>query len=500
MSSPTSTIVQCLSTAPSNNEKKVLAVPGGINPALVKMEYAVRGPIVQRAEQITEQLNKKDESSSLPFDQVIYCNIGNPQSVGQQPVTFLRQVLSILVCPSLISADPSPFPSDVVGRAKDILAHSHGIGAYTASPGLPFIRDQIVKAITSRDNGIPASSDKIFLTNGASDAVKAVLQLLIRSPNDGIMIPIPQYPLYSATLTSISGAQVPYFLDEDAVKDQWSLDIDELQRSYDDAKEKGIDVRALVVINPGNPTGHVLSRDQVHGIVRFCERNNVLIMADEVYQTNVFKPSEFISFKRAVVEVGSNVELASFHSVSKGVLGECGIRAGYVEIHNMDEETRQMLYKVVSVNLCSNVLGQAAVSIMMNPPQPGDPSYELYSKEVGDIFNGLQRKSQKLSQALNTFEGVTCNTSQGAMYLFPRITVPEKAIEEAKKQGLSAPDVLYCMEMLEETGICTVPGSGFGQKEGTYHFRTTFLPPEDQMDGVVEQMRSFHHNFLQKYS
>nr|AIT69943.1 alanine transaminase [Symphyocladia latiuscula] len=505
MVSPVSTLTADFnnsSSSTSSKVKKILTVPDGVNPALMKMEYAVRGPIVQRAEQLTQQLKDEKESSSVPFSQVVYCNIGNPQSVGQSPVTFLRQILSVLVCPSLINLEPSPFPTDVIERAKGILSNSNGIGAYTESPGLLYIRKTVANALTLRDEGIVASVDNIFLTNGASDGVKALLQLLIRSPNDGIMIPIPQYPLYSATLTSLKGTQVPYFLNEESNNNDknWSLDINELQTSYNEAKRKGIDVRALVVINPGNPTGHVLSKDQIYSIIKFCEKNNLLILADEVYQANVFKPSKFLSFKKAVVDLNSDVEVASFHSVSKGVLGECGIRGGFVEVYNMEKDTRDVIYKIFSVSLCSNVLGQTAVSVMMNPPKLGDPSYEIYNKEVNGIFNSLQRKSEKLSKAFNSFEGVSCNNSQGAMYLFPKITMPEKAIQESFKQGFSSPDDLYCMQMLEQTGICTVPGSGFGQKEGTYHFRTTFLPPEDQIDNVIEQMRTFHEDFLQKYS
>ena len=137
----------------------------------------------------------------------MYCNIGNPQSVGQQPLTFVRQVLSTLVCPSLLSVSPFPFPSYVAELAKFILSQSHGVGAYTESPGLSHIRESIAAALTARDGGIEAHRDSIFLTNGASDDVKVLLQMLVRSPDDGVMIPILQYPLYSATLMALSGTQ-----------------------------------------------------------------------------------------------------------------------------------------------------------------------------------------------------------------------------------------------------------------------------------------------------
>lgn len=482
-------------------KSKVLTVPEGINEPLQRMQYAVRGAIVQRAEQLSRKLRESSSDSSalasesLPFSRVIYCNIGNPQSVGQAPVTFIRQVLSAVVCPALMES--MKLPRDVVDRAKSFLEESHGVGAYTESPGLHMLREGVADAIGRRD-GVPADWQSVFLTNGASEGAKTLLSMLVRGPQDGVMIPIPQYPLYSATMTALGGAQVSYYLDE---ANAWGLDVDELQRSLDDATGRGVCIRAIVVINPGNPTGQVLSRDNMEEIVRFCEHNGLVILADEVYQQNVYVDDKpFVSFKKVVADLKSNVELASFHSISKGVIGECGLRGGYVEIFNMTDDAREMIYKVLSISLCSNVLGQVAVDLMIRPPAPGDPSYELYSREVDNIFNSLKRKSERLSNALNTFEGVSCNRSEGAMYLFPTITLPDNAIREAKRQGLSAPDVLYCMELLESTGICVVPGSGFGQKEGTHHFRTTFLPPEDQIDDVVNQMRQFHHDFLKRFA
>lgn len=474
---------------------KVLTAPDGVNQSIQRMEYAVRGALVQRAEHLAHQLRDPKAASNLPFSRIVYCNIGNPQSVGQPPITYVRQVLSAFVSPQLL--DTTDLPSDVVDRVRMYMDVSHGAGAYTESPGIHFFRERVANAITKRD-GVKASLEDIFLTNGASEAVKTLMQLLVRDSSDGILIPVPQYPLYSATMTALGGVQVSYYLDEE---NGWGLDIDQLKQSLDDARDKGICVRALVVINPGNPTGQVLSRKNIERVVSFCQENRLVILADEVYQENVYvEDKPFVSFKKVVHDMGSDVELASFHSISKGVMGECGMRGGYVELCNIKDEIHGLTYKTLSVSLCSNVLGQAAMDIMMNPPQAGDPSHELYVKETDDIFNSLKRKSIKLSNAFESFEGITCNRSEGAMYLFPRIEMPRGAILEAQSRNMASADVLYCFELLESTGICVVPGSGFGQRKGTYHFRTTFLPPEDQIDSVVEQMREFHRGFLKKYS
>lgn len=471
------------------------------------MEYAVRGELVLRAEELAKKLSHASQpaSSPPPFDHVTYCNIGNPQSVGQLPITFVRQALAAAVCPALIglgprgqSAGQGVFPADVEHRVKQVLQASHGVGAYSESRGLEIVRRRVADAIRKRDGGIECDPDHVFLTNGASDAVKAMLSLIVRGTGDGVMIPIPQYPLYSASMTSMRGVQVDYYLDEDK---GWSLSMAELQESLAEARGRGVDVRAIVVINPGNPTGQVLTRQNMEDVIRFCEREALVILADEVYQQNVYVTDKpFISFKKVVTDMQSKVELASFHSVSKGVMGECGLRGGYMEVVNMNQDVIELIYKVMSVSLCSNIVGQLAVDLMMTPPKPGEPSYELYNAEVTAIFESLRRKALALSQGLNTFEGVTCNPSEGAMYLFPRITIPEAAKVAANDRGMASPDVLYCIELLEETGICVVPGSGFGQKKGTYHFRTTFLPPEDQISDVIEKMRTFHSNFMKRYS
>lgn len=109
-----------------------------------------------------------------------------------------------------------------------------------------------------------------------------------------------------------------------------------------------------------------------------------------------------------------------------------------------------------------------------------------------------RRRAAKLSAAYAGLEGISCEAPEGALYIFPRIELPPKAIEEAEATGV-APDALYCNQLLDATGVVVVPGSGFGQKDGTYHFRTTILPPEAQVDAVVESFKHFHEEFMAKY-
>jgi len=120
------------------------------------------------------------------------------------------------------------------------------------------------------------------------------------------------------------------------------------------------------------------------------------------------------------------------------------------------------------------------VDCMVRPPVPGCESYELYKRETDRIYESLKRRALRLVAALNALDGISCQRADGAMYVFPAVDLPRKAVAEAKRRDV-APDVMYCMELLMATGICVVPGSGFGQADGTFHFRSTFLPLEDKV-------------------
>jgi aspartate/methionine/tyrosine aminotransferase len=136
---------------------------------------------------------------------------------------------------------------------------------------------------------------------------------------------------------------------------------------------------------------------------------------------------------------------------------------------------------------------------MVRPPKRGDASYLPYEQEKSAILQSMQRRAAMLSLALNAVEGMRCTSIDGAMYAFPTITLPAKALEAASREGVPG-DELYCMQLLEATGIVVVPGSGFKQAPGTFHLRTTILPSEDTLGGVVEQMKAFHTAFMAKYA
>lgn len=459
-----------------------------INPNLVDMQYAVRGPIPLRAAAL--QADGRD---------VVFCNIGNPQALGQAPLSYYRQVMALLQCPALIhrertlkqstdALDPTGQISDhVLDLAENILRQMPtGMGAYTASKGPLFIREAVARFIDERDApaAVPADPESIFLTNGASEGAKHVLEMFITDSSDGIMIPIPQYPLYSAVITRCGGSAVPYHPHEPA---GWTLNRDILETSLANAREKGIETRAIVVINPGNPTGALLSAEDVASVIDFAEEHGLAVVADEVYQENTYGEA-FTSFAQVLGR--RDVPLFSLHSTSKGFIGECGQRGGYLEVRNPPRVAGQnltvmdILLKLASVSLCSNTAGQIMTYLMVTPPPTGSEPHELFHQERKAILEELDAKARIIKEAFAQMEGVECFGRFGAMYLFPRLTLPE---------GVS--DFDYCMALLEETGLCTVNGTGFGLPG---HLRIAVLPPRDLLADVLPRWVAFHNRFLSK--
>ena len=232
--------------------------------------------------------------------------------------------------------------------------------------------------------------------------------------------------------------------------------------------------------------------------IRLCEKHDLVLLADEVYQFNLHNPDThpFHSFKKVVRSINSPISLISFHSISKGVKGECGRRGGYFECTNITDEVRAILYKMVSVGLCPPLSGQIGVDCMVRPPKEGEASYPQYKAETESIHAALAQRTKLMAARLNALPGVSCVNSPGALYLYPRLELPDGAVVAARKLG-KEPDTLYALELLDDTGICVVPGSGFGQKDGEHHYRLTCLCPG--VEEYVQALETFHRKFVAKY-
>ncbi len=463
------------------------------NSNVVEMEYAVRGPIPKRAAEMA-----REGRSIIP------CNIGNPQALGQRPISFYRQVLGLLEDPSRIERERSlarlaSSAEEAEALSEYVLDYGErmlnelgtGLGAYSESKGPAFIRQAVARFIDRRDGAggariRPSDPEGIFLTNGASEAVKNALEILIAGPADGVMIPIPQYPLYSAVIKRCGGVQVDYYPDEES---GWTLERGALEESLAGARAKGVTVKAIVVINPGNPTGAILPVASVREVIDFAAEHGLVVLADEVYQENLYG-GEFVSFARALGD--REVALLSMHSASKGYYGECGRRGGYVEVRNPPAIQGsavgflELLEKQASVSLCSTTTGQALMYLLASPPEEGSEPRARFDAEREGILKALHDKATMIKAAFADMRGVECFGKVGAMYLFPRLgSLPA-----------GTTDFDYCMSLLERTGLCTVNGAGFGQAAGTQHLRIAFLPDVDLLERVLPRWVDFHDEYL----
>lgn len=461
-----------------------------VNQGLVEMKYAVRGAVVAKAEELKNRLQAGEQ---LPFKEIIACNIGNPHAVKQKPVTFYRQVLACCTYPELMDS----MPEDVKARSREYLQATNcgSVGAYTGSTGLKLVRQQIADFMERRD-GFPADPESVMLHTGASEGIQRVIQALIAKEGDALMIPMPQYPLYSASLTMFGGTTQYYRCKEEL---DWRVTREELERSY---CENHHDVRGIVIINPGNPTGNVLSLDDIKMFIKFARDKEIPILADEVYQANVFaEGKEFHSFKKVLRMLQqedpsyNSVQLISFHSVSKGFLGEGGMRGGYTEFVGVPDDVVAMFVKLASTSLASNTIGQICCGLMVTPPEKGQPSYELFEAESQGIFTGMKERAKMVTEGLNAIPGMTTREIEGAMYAFAKLELPTSFQKLAAEQNMAA-DEFWCLKLVEQTGIVCVPGSGFGQEPGTFHFRITILPPKEMLESMLAMLKDFQMSIL----
>ncbi|CAL4916471.1 unnamed protein product [Urochloa decumbens] len=462
---------------------RVLTVDS-LNPKVLALaDHLGCDAITRRAECIQKEIETKP--GSHPFDEILYCNLSNPQSMGQKPIKFFREVLALCDYPHLLeqSETNSLFSSDAIARARKILDLFpwRTTGGYSHCQGTEGLRDVIAAAIASRD-GFPCNAEDIFLTDGAAPPIHMMMHLLIRDEKDGILCPVPSHSLYTSSMVLQGATLVPYYLDESR---GWGVRMSDLKKQLDGARSKGINVRGLVVINPGNPTGHVLMEENQREIVEFCRKEDLVLLADE----------------RIAGSMGSgegDISLVSFHSVSNGYYGECGRRGGYMEVTGFNSEVKKQVYKVASLSSCSNISGQILMSLVMNPPTVEDESYTSCQAERNGILSTFSRCAESMVRALNRLEAVTCCQAEGATFVFPALRLPKKAIAAAEERN-TEPDVFYALRLLENTGIVVVPGSVFGQVPGTWHFRCTILPKEEKIPLFISRFTAFHEAFMEEF-
>ncbi|KAJ4936601.1 hypothetical protein JOQ06_001190 [Pogonophryne albipinna] len=451
--------------------------------------------LARRANQIKEELRQKLRK---PYKQVIDLYWGNPHAAGVKPLSFVRQVLAACLYPDLVKSNT--LPVDVRQRAQSLLGECAGgsVGSYTDTAGIPEIVHRISEFITKRDGGAPSDPENIYISPGSQWSLRNILKVLVNSqasPRTGVLTPWPCYPITNFTIKELGGVTVPYYLSEEQ---GWELQVEELHRALDSAKGLCNPV-TLYVINPGNPAGYVQSRKTMQEVIRFASEKRLSLLADEVYQECVHgEKSEFLSYKRVLSEMGpplsDTVELASFHSASKGFMGECGLRGGYVELVNLDPDVMKCIYKLFSTDSCAPVLSQIALDLMTNPPQPGDPSYPLYSEETQHIKTMMVHNVKRVFEVLNSLPGFSCQPVEGGGFAFPRLHLPPKAIQKAK--------VIYLIEPRNGNGtrfvlLYETPGGSWCVSP-TWHGERTKggHPPHQEISLNLKNMKKLDSTVL----
>jgi alanine transaminase len=487
-----------------------------VNPGVIKAEYAIRGPVDTLAQSIAHDL--ANGSRDYSYQNLVAANVGNPHALGQQPITFHRQVLSLLQYPVLLDAQlpESLFPSDVIARARDLLDVFGGsIGSYSPNAGRRAIRERIADFIGKQD-GVPTEWENVVMTSGANEGIALVLTLLdgahMRNGKPlGFLLPTPYYSAYRAVLVTRDMVPVPYNLVE-KIHDQdagWRLPPkEEIVDQIRQQRAAGVDTRCIVVISPSNPTGCVHTEEELRTIVEIAAEEGLFILADEVYRQNIFGPSKYTSCRSVALAVQAErrasdpryeqVAVISLHSASKGMAGECGQRGAWMHMSDVPADVRAELLKLVTYSVNPNSSGQALMEMIAHPPQPGEPSYDLYRREFDEIAATIESRITALHQTFARMPLVSCAPAQGGMYLFGSVKMTSRALKAATAAG-EAPDAWWCKKLLREAGVAVVPGAGFGMDDGSAgraYFRITALSGGTDWQG---RMLTFQEEFARTY-
>lgn len=286
----------------------------------------------------------------------------------------------------------------------------------------------------------------IFVTTGASEAIDICLSALVNA-GENVLTPTPGYPLYTALLAKLEAQEVPYYLDED---NGWQPDLDDISSKINNK------TRAIVLINPNNPTGSVCDRKTLEGILELARKHSLVVFADEIYDKLILDGGRHVS----IASLDKSHPIVTFNGLSKAYVAP-GFRIGWGIIsgdRSRVSDYVEAVNKLLRARLSANHPEQFAIA----PALDGDQSHLEILKQK------LSRRRDISVDMLNSIPGVSCVAPTGAFYAFPRLQIEQE-------------DELFVQELIKATGVVTVHGSGFGQRPGTKHFRIVFLPPEDTL-------------------
>jgi alanine-synthesizing transaminase len=325
--------------------------------------------------------------------------------------------------------------------------------SYSPSEGIPSALQAIREQAESQ--GIAGIQD-VFVGNGASECIEVALSALVNE-GENVLTPSPGYPLYTAVLAKLGCPENPYFLDE---ANGWQPDLDDL------AQKINTRTRAIVLINPNNPTGSVCERQTLVRLLELAARHRLVIFADEIYDQLVLEGGQHLS----IASLTQDQPILTFNGLSKAFLGP-GLRMGWCVMSGPQAVLgpyREAIHKFLRARLCASHPVQHAIV----PALKGDRSHLTAMKHK------LTTRRDLTVKMLNDIDGISCVSPRAAFYAFPRLEVGE-------------PDQTFIPRLIEQTGVVVVPGSGFGERAGTAHFRVVFLPPEEVLRRAYQAISQF---------
>jgi alanine-synthesizing transaminase len=357
--------------------------------------------------------------------------------------------------------DPVAFgfktPPHLVAAVERAMRDGHN--TYGPSAGIPAAREAVAAEYTA--NGFPVSADRVFITAGTSEGIELTLSAVIDGGGE-VLVPMPTYPLYTAVLAKLDAKALYYRLDSTR---GWMPDLDHLKSLVTPA------TRALVVIDPNNPTGAVYPVETRRALIEFADRHGLLILADEVYGD--------LGFEGAVPPYGlldPDAPIISFSSLSKAYLAP-GWRTGWMAVGRSPrlDDVVAAVRKLADGRLCSTVPMQYAIA----PALTGDRSHQV------SFRRDLKARADLTVARLRAMPGVSCVAPTAAFYAMPRVALPPGRSDEH-----------YVKALLHATGVLCVYGSGFGLPAEEGFLRIVFLAPLDELTAIYDKMAAFTAEYL----
>jgi len=324
---------------------------------------------------------------------------------------------------------------------------------YADSSGIEEAREAIARDYARK--GITDYLD-LFVTNGVTEGIELCLTALA-NPGDEILTPSPGYPLYSMLMEKLEANNVEYYLDE---SNNWNPDIDDIKKKITP------NTRALVLINPNNPTGSQYTREILEEIVELGLKHNFVIFADETYEKLILDGDEHIS----IASLSNDAPIVTMNGLSKAYLVP-GYRMAWAVITGRKEDLSSYIdaiHKLLRARLCAVTPLQYIIKPALEGPQ--DHLEEMRRK--------LLRRRDITHERLNAIPGVSCVKSTAAFYAFPSLDIKES-------------DEEFVADLIRETGVVVVHGGGFGQRPGTRHVRIVFLPQEEILTRAFDLLEEF---------